>query len=282
MRQQQRIPHHQGSEGGQCDAGSRGGKTVIRGITCDANRGYQLSFKVLTSTGGDVTNTYFNITYTQVPSSKTSWSIGSPDEGDSKIQALSTAPAGSYVLEIIVTDASGSVSSANVSLTVSGTVVTGTPLTEVTSYDDGTAIIAGAQGNAYPSFISIQDYTTYKKSDISDWSVIDLIYFDNGNGTTYLYSPREVNTESLVSYVPSTANVTKIYSTSSSYASFSTKESVVSALGTATGTGTSAAASQGGVYLFQLANGTVGVLTITSLDGSGRASQIAFKWAASY
>jgi hypothetical protein len=255
-----------------------GGKVSIRAVASDDNGGMSVAFVVKNSSGTDVT-TNFTISYTAALSSAKTWHIGSPDEGDATIAAKSSAAAGSYTLYINLTDASGGIASQPVTFTVSGTVVTGTPLSEVASYDDGSAIVAGAQGNANASFLSIQDLTTYTSGTITDWGVIDLIYFADASSNVYLYSPAQAKTEGLGSLPSSGLNNTQIYSTSSTYASFTTAEQVTAALASATGTGTKAAATSGGVYLFKLVTGQVGVLSITSLNGTGRTSSISIKWA---
>ena len=94
----------------------------------------------------------------------------------------------------------------------------------------------------------------------------------------YLFSPTEAKAEALGSLPATGLNTTTIYSTTSTYASLNTVETVNAAITAASGTGTKAAASNGGVYVFKLSTGAVGVLQITALSGTGRASQISIKW----
>jgi len=164
---------------------------------------------------------------------------------------------------------------------------TGTALTEIEQYEDGSLIRAGSQGSSYFSFLSIQEATTYTSGTITDWTKIDLVFFASTSGTPTLYSPAEAKSQGLGSLTTAPVVATKIWKTTSTYESITTAEALASAITaakTATPTAVSATAVSGGVYLIELSTGKQAVLKVTNLVDNGKTTSgkynidITLKW----
>lgn len=142
-----------------------GGSTTMRGIVADDNSGISLSIKVLSGTT-DVSNK-FTISFTAIPASEKSWSIGDPAKGNGKITALGTAANGTYTLVYTATDKDGATGSAQVSFTVTGgsTVTTLTEATVILGSNDNTTAGSSLDADALVSY-KISEVTTALQGEI--------------------------------------------------------------------------------------------------------------------
>lgn len=209
-----------------------GGATSMRGIISDDATGLKLTIKVNSSTGTDASSN-FTITFKDVPSTETSWSIGDPAKGNGSIAAKSTAASGSYSLVYTVTDAGGATVSATVAFTVGGGS-TGTATTEKTG---NVYNVNGPNKGAYDliSDAGVSASSANTTKDLKDITAAGVTFdgaLSSGNGATFVKA-----------------------ASSFDYAN-ATVESITAAFAAGTALTSIPAPSVGDVYLVKTARGT--------------------------
>lgn len=217
-----------------------------------------VSYKV-TGSSGEATSKFTITTQNQLTSS--------PATLTGNIVATS-ATDDNYTLTITVTDADGKVASASTAFTVGTNVV---PVT--ISWTSVPLSVGSMKNNDAGSFISFQDGYVYALSDGSakaNASHVDLFFTANPStsSTGTFFQPAVGQSLGLYGFSGwSTVNsTTRIFPTTKSKSYFTSSALIAAEFAANTGTGTSAVATTGGLYVVQYAGSKYAVLSVESIN----------------